>query len=149
MESLERLSKITGQQYQGTAKQIPLSRRSWSVLSNDFLCAIVHSSHTISLHCCKTFAISDVLEMLHVSCSLICIINGNFSSSFLFVFPNFSLIYPIFHSLRPSKANICTICTSHTKFPCKTQFQFFAIFLDFFVFFVKTFWRLSAHALPI
>ena len=38
--------------------------------SSDFLCAIVHSSRTLSLHCCNTLPIPDDLEMLHVGVSV-------------------------------------------------------------------------------
>ena len=51
-----------------------LFRKSFIVLSNvskDFLCAIVYSSHTINLRCCKTFAIEEFFEMLQAWDSLL------------------------------------------------------------------------------
>ena len=56
---------------------------SLEVLSNastDFLCAIVYSSHTINLHSCKSFAVPDVFDMLHVGVSVPTKFNGNFSA---------------------------------------------------------------------
>ena len=40
----------------------------------------MHSSHTINLHCCKTFAIAEFFEILQVGVSSLSIFNSNFSA---------------------------------------------------------------------
>ncbi|XP_050062277.1 uncharacterized protein LOC126554050 [Aphis gossypii] len=58
-------------------------RRSFSVklsASSDFLCAIVHSSQTMSLHCINNFPIALDREILHVGVSIVFKLSGNLSA---------------------------------------------------------------------
>ena len=48
--------------------------------SSDCLCAIVHSSQTLSLHCCNTLLIPDDLEIFYVGVSVDCIFSSNFKA---------------------------------------------------------------------
>lgn len=58
-------------------------RRSFSVklsASSDFLCAIVHSSQTMSLHCINNFPIALDREILHVGVSIVFKLSGNLTA---------------------------------------------------------------------
>lgn len=58
-------------------------RRSFSVMlsaSSDFLCAIVHSSQRMSLHCINNFPIALDREILHVGVSIVFNLSGNLSA---------------------------------------------------------------------
>ena len=63
------------------------SRNDRSRASSDFLCAIVHSSQTMSLHFCNTFPIPDALEILYVRVLMICKFNGNFRAEWAVIPP--------------------------------------------------------------
>ena len=80
--------------------------RSFIVLSNaskDFLCAIVHSSHTINFHCCKVFAIAEFFEMLQVGVSLLSIFYGDFSAEWAVRPPSNNM------AAIPDEANVIAI----------------------------------------
>ena len=79
------------------------------VLSNaskDFLCAIVHSSHTINLHCCKIFAIAEFFEMLQVAIWLRWIFNGEFSAEWAAQLPS-NNVAPIPDEASASAISLC------------------------------------------
>ncbi|GBP54717.1 ATP-binding cassette sub-family A member 3 [Eumeta japonica] len=64
-------------------KMLLFRRRSFSVklsASSDFLCAIVHSSQTMSLHCINNFPIALDREILHVGVSIVFKLSGNLSA---------------------------------------------------------------------
>lgn len=48
--------------------------------SSVFLCAIVHSSQTMSLHCINNFPIALDREILHVGVSIVFKLSGNLSA---------------------------------------------------------------------
>lgn len=54
------------------------------IVSNDDICAIMHSSKTINFYLYRTFAMSDALEVLNVILSINRMFNGNFIANWTF-----------------------------------------------------------------
>jgi len=62
-------------------------RSDCSKAPSNFVCAIVHSSQVISLHCYNTLPIPDHLEILQAGFSVECKFRGNFKAESAVLLP--------------------------------------------------------------